>query len=99
MAYGWHPVCTKRKRRTDARSRTADLHIASEPSGVSGSAQRFRIRKLQPFSLSLIVLPYESFKKLLAMSRRLPIFRIFGLSKPNRESRRADSNRFTVHYE
>jgi hypothetical protein len=35
-------------------------------------------------------------KKPLAMNQRLPLHRVFGLSKLNQESRRADSNRLPL---
>jgi hypothetical protein len=38
-------------------------------------------------------------KKPLPVARRLLTFRVFGLSTPIRESRRADSNHFPAHYE
>jgi hypothetical protein len=44
-------------------------------------------------------LVYYWSKELATPHRRLRPIREFGLAKPNRESRRADSNRFTAHYE
>jgi hypothetical protein len=38
-------------------------------------------------------------RKLPVCTQTLSLSWVFGLSKPNSESRRADSNRFTAHYE